>query len=115
MVDDKGAWFKSFQFAGERDLDEELEVAQDDADDGEAVEDGHGDGPFAVDADIEGAIATLVKAVVAIAMIRKDDNVVSALLQPNRRINNQALSAANAQIRMKEDNCAVWRRLCVCL
>lgn len=55
MVDDKGAWFKSFQFAGERDLDEELEVAQDDADDGEAVEDGHGDGPFAVDADIEGA------------------------------------------------------------
>lgn len=30
-------------------------MAQDGADDGEAVEDGHGDGPFAVDADIEGA------------------------------------------------------------
>lgn len=29
-------------------------MAQDGADDGEAVEDGHGDGPFAVDADIEG-------------------------------------------------------------
>jgi hypothetical protein len=55
LVDDKGAGFEGFQFAGERDLDEELEVAQDGADDGEAFEDGHGDGPFAVDTDIEGA------------------------------------------------------------
>lgn len=55
LVDDKGAGLESFQFAGERDLDEELEMAQDGADNGEAVEDGHGDGPFPVDADIEGA------------------------------------------------------------
>lgn len=49
-------------------------------------------------------------------MIRKDDNVVSALLQPNRRINNQPLSTSNAQIRMEKDDCAVWRsRLRVCL
>lgn len=60
-------------------------------------------------------IATFVEAVVAIAMIRKDDNVVSALLQPNRRIDNQPLSAANAQVRMKKDDCAVWSRPRVCL
>lgn len=60
-------------------------------------------------------IATLVKAVAAIAMIRKDDNVVSALLQPNRRIDNQPLSTSNAQIRMEEDDCAVWSRPRICL
>jgi hypothetical protein len=60
-------------------------------------------------------IATLVKAVVAIAMIRKDDNVVSALLQPNRCIDYQPLSATNAQVRVEEDDCAVWSRTGVCL
>lgn len=55
LVDDKGARLEGLEFTGEGYLDEELEVAQDGADDGEAVEDGHGDGPLAVDADIEGA------------------------------------------------------------
>lgn len=53
LVDDEGAGLEGLEFAGEGDLDEELEVAQDGAEDGEAVEDGHGDGPSAADTDIE--------------------------------------------------------------
>lgn len=61
-------------------------------------------------------IATFVKAVVAIAMVGKDDNVVSALLQPNRRIDNQPLRTADAQVGMEEDDCAVLgSRPSVCL
>lgn len=40
-------------------------------------------------------------------MVGEDDNVVSALLQPNGRIDNQALSTADAQVRVEEDDCAV--------
>lgn len=43
------------QFAGERDLEEEVEVAQDGAEDGEAVEDGHGDERGAANTNIEGS------------------------------------------------------------
>ncbi|KAK1239367.1 hypothetical protein MKX07_008855 [Trichoderma sp. CBMAI-0711] len=44
-----------------------------------------------------------------VAVVGEDDNVVPALLQPNRRIDDQPLSAADAQIRMEEDNCASRR------
>jgi hypothetical protein len=49
-------------------------------------------------------------------MVSKDDNVVSALLQPNRRIDNQPLSTANAQVRMEKYDCALLSsRPSVCL
>jgi hypothetical protein len=43
----------------------------------------------------------------AIAMVGEDDNVVSALLQSNSRINNQPLSTTNAQVGMEKDDCSL--------
>lgn len=44
-----------------------------------------------------------------IAVVRENNHMVSLLLQPNRRIDNQPLSAANPQIRMEKHDCALRR------
>ncbi|KAH6608235.1 hypothetical protein Trco_004548 [Trichoderma cornu-damae] len=61
LVDDEGAGAEGPELARDGDVDEELQVAEDGADNGQAAEDGHGDGPGAVHADVEGAYASIVQ------------------------------------------------------
>lgn len=56
LVDDEGAWPKGRQLTGGRYGQEEVEVAEDGAEDGESVQDGHGDEGRAADANVESAL-----------------------------------------------------------
>lgn len=55
LVDDEGAGLQRAQFTGDGDVDDEVDVAEDGAEDGEAGENRHGDEPVAADSDFEGA------------------------------------------------------------
>lgn len=48
-------------------------------------------------------IASLVKAVVRVAVAGKDDDLVAALLQADGGVDDQSLGPANAQVGMEED------------
>lgn len=81
-------------------------MAEDGAEDGEPVEDGHGDGARGEDADVEGAVATLVEAVLRVAMVGVDDDRVASLLQADGGVYDQSLRAADAEIWVEEDKSA---------
>lgn len=63
----------------------------------------------------ECTIATLIKAMARIAVIRENNDLVAPTLQPNRRIHDQALRTADAQVRVEEDDGVVlslgWLRV----
>jgi hypothetical protein len=49
-------------------------------------------------------IATLIEAMLRIAVIRKYHDPMSPLLQPDRSIDDETLSTSNTKIRMEEDD-----------
>lgn len=110
----------------EGDLEDEVELSQDGAQDAEAREDGRGHNCVAADADVEGAcciiaivrlpkykyivlkyggglvrmfsptISSFVKAVFRIAMTGEYDDSMSAVLQPDGCVDDQSFGTANA-------------------
>jgi hypothetical protein len=65
--------------------------------------------------DSELTIATLVKAVLRIAVVRKDDDLMATVLQSHGGIDDKPLGTADAQIRVEKDNRAVLDRRWFCL
>ena len=55
LVYDEGARVQSMQFAGKSYVHQEMDVAEDGAEDCEAGEDGHGDEPVSTNTDVEGS------------------------------------------------------------
>ena len=56
-------------------------------------------------------ISSLLKTMISIAMRRKDRDFVPSRLKSHRRVDDQTLCAANAQIRMEEDDTPLLRVL----
>lgn len=80
-----------------------MDLAKDGAEDGEAPEEGGGDEGVAADADVEGSIASFIKAVSGIAMAGEDDHLMTTVLESYGRIDDQSFCATNSQIGMKKD------------
>lgn len=106
-----------------------MQLAQDGAEDAEAGQDRGRDDGVAADSDVEGSwnennaqsvsvhsllllsiekgkrtVASFIKAMARVAVAREDDDLVSAVLHADGGIDDQALSAADAQVGMQEDD-----------
>lgn len=130
LVDEEGAGSEEGQLGGEVYVEEEVDVAEDGAEDGEAGEEARGDEPAAADANIQGAcqdcqlsassqdgdqgsdcivrtVATFVEAVGRVAVVREDDDAAAARLQAHGSVDDEPLCAADAQVRVEEDDGAL--------
>ena len=131
LVDEEGVRGEVVQLARHQaDLEDEVQLAQDGAQDGEAAEEGRRDERVAAHADIKRAcwvgaakeagrsasrsvlyvctqhtVADLVEAVAAIAVAREDDDAVAALLQTDGGVDDQPLGAAYAEVWVQKHDC----------
>ncbi|PMB68569.1 hypothetical protein BM221_005149 [Beauveria bassiana] len=116
LVDDEDGGLEVLELAGEPNVQQEVDVAQDGAENGKPAKEGARDEPRALDADIERGgregggrggskltIATFVKAVVRVAVVRVDDYLGALVLQAGGGVDDEALGAADAQVRVEED------------
>lgn len=103
LVDDEGAGPQRRELAGEGRDEQQVDVAQDGAENGEAAEDGDGDGPGGAHPHVEGPVPAFVEAVLRIAVVREDDDLVPPLLEADGRVDDQPLGAADAQVWVEED------------
>lgn len=55
-------------------------------------------------------VATLVEAVAGVAVVGKDDDAMAAFLQADSSVDDEAFSAADAQVWMEEDDCVIFGR-----
>lgn len=115
---------EGLDLAGEEEVEGEVELAEDGAEDGEAAEEVWGEEGVAGDADGEGAwgvlavrrlniipgvgeictITSLIEAMPRVAVGSVDDNFVPPVLKPDSCIDDQPLRSPNPQIRVdKED------------
>lgn len=103
LVDEEAVGLEVGELAREDgDLQDEVYLAEDGAEDGEARQDRRRHDGVAADADVESAVAGFVEAVTRVAVAREDDDSVAALLQANGSVHDQALGAADAQIRCRK-------------
>lgn len=110
LVDEEAVGLEVGELAREDgDLQDEVYLAEDGAEDGEARQDRLRHDGVAADADVEGAVAGFVEAVTRVAVAREDDDSVAALLQANGGVHDQALGAADAQIRVQKDDRLAFR------
>lgn len=110
LVDEEAVGLEVGELAREDgDLQDEVYLAEDGAEDGEARQDRRRHDGVAADADVESAVAGFVEAVTRVAVAREDDDSVAALLQANGSVHDQALGAADAQIRVQKDDRLAFR------
>lgn len=81
-----------------------MQLAQDGEQDLEAAEDGGGEEGVAADADVEGAVAGFVEAVRRVPVGGEDGDRVAEGLEREGGVEDEALGAADAEVRVEEDD-----------
>lgn len=93
------------------DGEREVQLAEDGAEDEEAVQQVRGDDCVAADVDGERTVFHFIEAVALVAVGREDGNLVPEVLQPDSSIDNQPLRAADAEVGVDEPDVERVRRL----
>ncbi|KAL9032097.1 MAG: hypothetical protein Q9214_008111, partial [Letrouitia sp. 1 TL-2023] len=92
------------QLPAPRNGHDQVQLAQDREQDLEAAEERGGEEGVAADADIDGAVAGLVEAVRRVPVGGEDDDGVAEGLEREGGVEDEALGAADAEVRVEEDD-----------